>query len=34
LDGVRTAFYEFCEEKGISPIIHTIENSTPTYFYK
>jgi hypothetical protein len=34
LDGVRTACYEFFEEKGISPIIHTIENSTPTYFYK
>ena len=34
LDGVRTACYEFFEEKGISPTIHTIENSTPTYFYK
>jgi hypothetical protein len=34
LDGVRTACYEFFEEKGINPIIHTIENSTPTCFYK
>jgi hypothetical protein len=34
LDGVRTACYEFFEEKGITPIIHTIENSTPTYFFK
>jgi hypothetical protein len=34
LDGVRTACYEFFEEKGINPEIHTIENSTPTYFFK
>lgn len=34
LDGVRIACYEFFEEKKINPIIHTIENSTPTYFYK
>jgi hypothetical protein len=34
LDGVKTACYEFFEEKGINPIIHTIENSTPTYFFK
>jgi hypothetical protein len=34
LDGVRTACYEFFEEKNINPKIHTIENSTPTYFHK
>jgi hypothetical protein len=34
LDGVRIACEEFFEEKGISPEIHTVENSTPTYFYK
>ena len=34
LDGVRTACNEFFEEKGINPKIHTIENSTPTYFFK
>jgi len=34
LDGVRTACYEFFEEKKINPTIHTILNSTPTYFYK
>ena len=34
LDGVRTACYEFFEEKGITPEIHTIPNSTPTYFFK
>jgi hypothetical protein len=34
LDGVRTACNEFFEEKGINPEIHTIENSTPTYFFK
>jgi hypothetical protein len=34
LDGVRIACYEFFEEKGITPEIHTITNSTPTYFFK
>lgn len=34
LDGVRVACYEFFEEKGINPEIHTIKNSTPTYFFK
>jgi len=34
LDGVRTACEEFFKEKGINPTIHTIPNSTPTYFYK
>ena len=34
LDGVRTACNEFFEEKKIKPTIHTIANSTPTYFYK
>lgn len=34
LDGVRTACYELFEEKNISPEIHTIPNSTPTYFFK
>jgi hypothetical protein len=34
LDGVRIACYEFFEEKGINPEIHTVENSTPTYFFK
>lgn len=34
LDGVKTACYEFFEEKNIKPIIRTIPNSTPTYFFK
>jgi O-methyltransferase len=34
LDGVRIACEEFFVEKGITPTIHTIENSTPTYFFK
>jgi len=34
LGGVRTACEEFFEEKGIKPQIHTVENSTPTYFFK
>jgi len=34
LDGVRVACYEFFEEKGISPTINTVPNSTPTYFFK
>ena len=34
LDGVRIACYEFFEKKGITPEIHTIPNSTPTYFFK
>jgi len=34
LDGVRTACNEFFEQKGINPEIHTIQNSTPTYFFK
>jgi O-methyltransferase len=34
LDGVRVACYEFFEEKGISPKINTVPNSTPTYFFK
>lgn len=34
LDGVRTACYEFFEEKKINPQIHTVPNSTPTYFFK
>jgi len=34
LDGVRIACEEFFEAKGINPEINTIENSTPTYFYK
>jgi len=34
LGGVRTACDEFFEEKGINPEIHTITNSTPTYFFK
>jgi hypothetical protein len=34
LDGVRIACYEFFEEKKINPTIHTILNSTPTYFFK
>jgi O-methyltransferase len=34
LDGVRTACYEFFEEKKIYPEIHTVKYSTPTYFFK
>jgi O-methyltransferase len=34
LDGVRVACYEFFQEKGISPTINTVPNSTPTYFFK
>ena len=34
LDGVRIACYEFFEKRGINPEIHTITNSTPTYFFK
>jgi hypothetical protein len=34
LDGVRTACYEFFEEKKINPTILTVPNSTPTYFFK
>lgn len=34
LEGVRIACNEFFEEKGINPQIHTIPNSTPTYFFK
>jgi len=34
LDGVRIACEEFFAEKGISPKIETIPNSTPTYFFK
>lgn len=34
LEGVRIACDEFFAEKGINPQIHTIPNSTPTYFFK
>ena len=34
LDGVRIACDEFFAEKGINPKIHTVPNSTPTYFFK
>lgn len=34
LDGVRIACEEFFKEKRINPKIHTVENSTPTYFFK
>lgn len=34
LDGVRLACNEFFKEKNINPKIHTIENSTPIYFFK
>ena len=34
LGGVRIACEEFFKEKGINPEIHTVENSTPTYFFK
>jgi O-methyltransferase len=34
LSGVRVACEEFFEAKGINPEIHTVENSTPTYFFK
>lgn len=34
LEGVRIACEEFFKEKGINPEIHTVENSTPTYFFK
>jgi len=34
LTGVRRAVEEFWEEEGISPEIHTIDNSTPIYWVK
>jgi hypothetical protein len=34
LHGVKVACEEFFEAKGINPVIHTVENSTPTYFFK
>lgn len=34
LDGVKIAVKEFWAERGISPEIHTIENSTPIYWFK
>lgn len=34
LDGVKKACLEFFGNMNISPEIHTVDNSTPTYFFK
>lgn len=34
LDGVRIACEEFFKENNINPKIHTVSNSTPTFFFK